>query len=40
VGAGHFLALFDRHAGREELRDAWEMFGEAVVPVLRTAAVA
>ena len=39
VGAGHFLALFDRNSGREELRDAWEMFGEAVVPALRTAAV-
>lgn len=39
VGAGHFLALFDRNAGREALRDAWAMFGEAVVPALRTAAV-
>ncbi|HTW68892.1 MAG TPA: LLM class flavin-dependent oxidoreductase [Acetobacteraceae bacterium] len=39
VGAGHFLALFDRNAGREELRDAWDMFGERVVPVLRRAAV-
>ena len=39
VGAGHFLALFDRNAGREDLRDAWEMFGEAVVPALRGAAV-
>jgi len=39
VGAGHFLALFDRNAGRDDLRDAWDMFGEAVVPVLRVAAV-
>ena len=37
VGAGHFLALFDRSASREQLRDAWDMFGEAVVPALRQA---
>ncbi|HEY1932468.1 MAG TPA: LLM class flavin-dependent oxidoreductase [Acetobacteraceae bacterium] len=39
VGAGHFLALFDRSASREQLRDAWDMFGESVVPALRHAAV-
>lgn len=35
VGAGHFLALFDRAAGREQMREAWDMFGEGVVPALR-----
>jgi alkanesulfonate monooxygenase SsuD/methylene tetrahydromethanopterin reductase-like flavin-dependent oxidoreductase (luciferase family) len=39
VGAGHFLATFDRTAEREQLREAWEMFGTAVVPALRQAAV-
>ena len=32
VGAGHFLATFDRCAAREQLRGAWEMFGSGVVP--------
>ena len=40
VGAGHFLATFDRSAQREQLRDAWEMFGAGVVPALRQATVA
>ncbi len=35
VGAGHFLATFDRAAAREQLREAWEMFGTEVVPALR-----
>jgi hypothetical protein len=39
VGAGHFLATFDRTAEREQLREAWEMFGTEVVPALRRAAV-
>ncbi len=39
VGAGHFLATFDRSAARENLREAWEMFGTSVVPELRRAAV-
>ena len=39
VGAGHFLATFDRTAAREQLRDAWEMFGTEVVPALRRATV-
>ncbi len=39
VGAGHFLATFDRSAQREQLRDAWEMFGTSVVPALRQARV-
>jgi alkanesulfonate monooxygenase SsuD/methylene tetrahydromethanopterin reductase-like flavin-dependent oxidoreductase (luciferase family) len=39
VGAGHFLATFDRSAAREQLRDAWEMFGTSVVPALRQATV-
>jgi alkanesulfonate monooxygenase SsuD/methylene tetrahydromethanopterin reductase-like flavin-dependent oxidoreductase (luciferase family) len=39
VGAGHFLATFDRSAQREQLRDAWEMFGTSVVPALRQASV-
>lgn len=37
TGAGHFLVLFDRNAGREQLHHSWEMFGEAVVPELRAA---
>jgi alkanesulfonate monooxygenase SsuD/methylene tetrahydromethanopterin reductase-like flavin-dependent oxidoreductase (luciferase family) len=39
VGAGHFLATFDRSAAREDLRAAWEMFGTEVVPELRRATV-
>ncbi len=39
VGAGHFLATFDRSAAREQLRDAWEMFGTEVIPALRQASV-
>jgi alkanesulfonate monooxygenase SsuD/methylene tetrahydromethanopterin reductase-like flavin-dependent oxidoreductase (luciferase family) len=39
VGAGHFLAIFDRAAKREDLAGAWELFGEAVNPVLREAGV-
>jgi alkanesulfonate monooxygenase SsuD/methylene tetrahydromethanopterin reductase-like flavin-dependent oxidoreductase (luciferase family) len=39
VGAGHFLATFDRSAQREPLREAWEMFGTSVVPALRQARV-
>jgi alkanesulfonate monooxygenase SsuD/methylene tetrahydromethanopterin reductase-like flavin-dependent oxidoreductase (luciferase family) len=39
VGAGHFLATFDRGAAREQLREAWEMFGTEVVPALRRATV-
>jgi alkanesulfonate monooxygenase SsuD/methylene tetrahydromethanopterin reductase-like flavin-dependent oxidoreductase (luciferase family) len=39
VGAGHFLATFDRTAARDQLRDAWEMFGTEVVPELRRATV-
>jgi alkanesulfonate monooxygenase SsuD/methylene tetrahydromethanopterin reductase-like flavin-dependent oxidoreductase (luciferase family) len=39
VGAGHFLATFDRGAEREPMREAWEMFGTAVVPALRRASV-
>jgi len=39
VGAGHFLATFDRSAARGQLRDAWEMFGTEVVPALRQASV-
>jgi alkanesulfonate monooxygenase SsuD/methylene tetrahydromethanopterin reductase-like flavin-dependent oxidoreductase (luciferase family) len=39
VGAGHFLATFDRSAAREQLRDAWGMFGDSVVPALRRATV-
>ena len=39
VGAGHFLATFDRSAQREQLREAWEMFGTSVVPALRQATV-
>jgi alkanesulfonate monooxygenase SsuD/methylene tetrahydromethanopterin reductase-like flavin-dependent oxidoreductase (luciferase family) len=37
VGAGHFLATFDRSGSREQLRDAWEIFGTEVVPALRRA---
>jgi alkanesulfonate monooxygenase SsuD/methylene tetrahydromethanopterin reductase-like flavin-dependent oxidoreductase (luciferase family) len=39
VGAGHFLATFDRTAAREQLREAWELFGTEVVPALRRATV-
>ena len=39
VGAGHFLATFDRTAAREQLREAWEMFGTEVIPALRHATV-
>lgn len=39
VGAGHFLALFDRNAEREQLYNSSEMFGQTVVPALYTAAV-
>jgi alkanesulfonate monooxygenase SsuD/methylene tetrahydromethanopterin reductase-like flavin-dependent oxidoreductase (luciferase family) len=38
-GAGHFLAIFDRAAAREELAEAWELFGTEVNPQLRRAAV-
>ena len=34
VGAGHFLATFDRAGTRESLLEAWEMFGTEVVPAL------
>jgi len=37
VGAGHFLATFDRSGTRDQLRDAWEMYGTEVVPALRRA---
>jgi alkanesulfonate monooxygenase SsuD/methylene tetrahydromethanopterin reductase-like flavin-dependent oxidoreductase (luciferase family) len=37
VGAGHFLATFDRSGTREQLRGAWEMFGSEVVPAMRRA---
>jgi hypothetical protein len=37
VGAGHFLATFDRAGTRESLQEAWEMFGTEVVPALRRA---
>jgi len=39
VGAGHFLATFDRSTEREQLREAWEMFGALVIPQLREATV-
>jgi alkanesulfonate monooxygenase SsuD/methylene tetrahydromethanopterin reductase-like flavin-dependent oxidoreductase (luciferase family) len=39
VGAGHFLALFDRNAERQQLQNSWHMFGEVVVPALRAATV-
>lgn len=39
VGAGHFLALVDRNAEREQLYNSWEMFGPTVVPALYTATV-
>lgn len=37
-GAGHFLAIFDRSAPREQLAEAWELFGSGVIPGLRQAA--
>jgi hypothetical protein len=39
VGAGHFLAIFDRAVEREQLAEAWALFGTAVNPVLREAGV-
>jgi alkanesulfonate monooxygenase SsuD/methylene tetrahydromethanopterin reductase-like flavin-dependent oxidoreductase (luciferase family) len=38
-GAGHFLAIFDRAAPREQLAAAWDLFGTAVIPTLRRASV-
>jgi alkanesulfonate monooxygenase SsuD/methylene tetrahydromethanopterin reductase-like flavin-dependent oxidoreductase (luciferase family) len=37
AGAGHFLATFDRSGTREQLLEAWEMFGIGVIPALRRA---
>jgi hypothetical protein len=38
-GAGHFLAIFDRTGAQERLSEAWELFGTAVIPMLRQAAL-
>jgi len=39
-GAGHFLAIFDRSAPRDQLAEpAWELFGTGVIPTLRQASV-
>jgi hypothetical protein len=38
-GAGHFLAIFDRSSPRDQLAEAWELFGTGVIPTLRQASV-
>jgi len=39
AGCGHFLAIFDRAAARDQLMEAWEMFGTDVIPTLRRASI-
>ncbi len=35
TGAGHFLAMLDGHGGTEANREAFELFGQEVIPRLR-----
>jgi alkanesulfonate monooxygenase SsuD/methylene tetrahydromethanopterin reductase-like flavin-dependent oxidoreductase (luciferase family) len=40
LGCGHFMSIFDRGTTREELAEAWNLFGAEVNPALRRAEVA
>jgi hypothetical protein len=37
VGAGHFLAIFNRALAQDQIGRAWELFGMEVNPALRRA---
>jgi len=39
VGAGHFLAIFDRHDAPEQVLRTYEIFGQQVIPAMRAFAM-
>jgi alkanesulfonate monooxygenase SsuD/methylene tetrahydromethanopterin reductase-like flavin-dependent oxidoreductase (luciferase family) len=39
AGAGHFLAIFDRHEPPQRIAQVYELFGREVIPVLRASVI-